>query len=59
MMGDLIGDDYTMDQIREETSEKHYGEEVHLVQPLVGQLDVTSLSPSWAMPHKNSSRDTI
>jgi hypothetical protein len=40
MMEDLFGADYTMDEIREETGAQHYGEEVHVVKPLVGQSNV-------------------
>jgi hypothetical protein len=36
MMEDLLGADYTMDEIREATGAQHCGEEVHVVQPLVG-----------------------
>ena len=37
MMMDLLGVDYTMDEIREEIGAQHSGKEVILVQPLVGQ----------------------
>jgi hypothetical protein len=40
MMEDFLRDVYTMDEIREATGEKNYGEEVPMVQPLVGQSDV-------------------
>jgi hypothetical protein len=36
MMEDFLGVDYTMDEIRETTSVQHFGEEVFVVQPLVG-----------------------
>jgi hypothetical protein len=36
MMEDFLGDDYAMDEIREEISAQHSGEEVHVVKPLVG-----------------------
>jgi hypothetical protein len=36
MMEDLLGVDYTMDEIREEIGAQHCGEEVHVVKPLVG-----------------------
>jgi hypothetical protein len=36
MMEDFLGDDYTMDEIREAIGAQHYGEEVPVVQPLVG-----------------------
>jgi len=35
-MKDLLGVYYTLDEIREETGSKHCGEEVFVVQPLVG-----------------------
>jgi hypothetical protein len=44
MMEDFLGDDYTMDEIREATGAQHSGEEVHVVQPLVGQSDVPETS---------------
>jgi hypothetical protein len=40
MMEDLFGDDYTMDEIREETGVQHCGEEGHVVQSIVGPLKV-------------------
>jgi hypothetical protein len=40
MMEDLLGDDYTMDEIREATGVQHCGEEGHVVQSLVGQSNV-------------------
>jgi hypothetical protein len=36
MMEDFLGVDYTMDEIREATGAQPSGEEVHVVQPLVG-----------------------
>ena len=36
MTEDLLGVDYTMDEIREATGVQHCGEEVPLVQSLVG-----------------------
>jgi hypothetical protein len=36
MMENFIGVDYTMDKIREATGAQHCGEEVSVVQPLVG-----------------------
>jgi hypothetical protein len=38
MMMDLLGANYTMDEIREETSAQPSSEEVPMVQPLVQQL---------------------
>jgi hypothetical protein len=46
MMEDFLGADYTMDEIREETGAQHCGEEVLVVQPLVGQSDVPETSQS-------------
>jgi hypothetical protein len=46
MMEDFLGVDYTMDEIREETGVQHCGEEVHVVQPLVGQSNVPETSQS-------------
>jgi len=40
MMIDLLGDNYTMDEIREANSEKPSCEEVHMVKLLVQQLDI-------------------
>ena len=40
MMEDFLGVDYTMDEIREETSVQHCGEEGHVVQYLVGHSNV-------------------
>jgi hypothetical protein len=40
MMEDLLGADYTMDEIREATGVQHCGEEGHVVQSLVGQSNV-------------------
>jgi hypothetical protein len=37
MMDDFLGYDYTMDEIREEIGVHHCGEEVPMVQPLIGQ----------------------
>jgi hypothetical protein len=42
MMEDLLGVDYTMDEIREATRVQHCGEEGHVVQSLVGQSNVHS-----------------
>jgi hypothetical protein len=36
MMEDLIGDNYIMDEIGEATHARHFGEEFHVVQPIVG-----------------------
>jgi hypothetical protein len=36
MMEDLLGADYTMDEIREANGAQHHGVEVSVVQPLVG-----------------------
>jgi len=36
MMEDFLEDDYTMDEIREAIGVQHYGEEVIVVQPIVG-----------------------
>jgi hypothetical protein len=44
MMEDLLGDDYIIDEIREATGVQHCGEEVPLVQPLVGQSNVPKTS---------------
>ena len=44
MMEDLLGDDYTMDEIREAIGAQHYGEEVHVVQSLVGQSSIPETS---------------
>jgi hypothetical protein len=41
MMEDLLGADYTMDEIREETSIQHSGEEGLVVQSLVGWSNVS------------------
>jgi len=46
MMEDLHGDDYTMNEIREATGVQHCGEEVFLVQPLVGQSNIPKTSQS-------------
>jgi hypothetical protein len=46
MMEDLLGADYTMDEIREATGVQHCGEEVHVVQSLVGQSNVPETSQS-------------
>jgi hypothetical protein len=46
MMEDFLGDDYKMDEIREATSVQHCGEEVPVVQPLVGQPDFPKTSQS-------------
>jgi hypothetical protein len=46
MMEDLLGVDYTMDEIREATSVQHYGEEFYVVQSLVRQLIVPETSQS-------------
>jgi hypothetical protein len=46
MMEDLLGAEYTMDEIREATSVQDCGEEVHLVQSLVRQLNVSETSQS-------------
>jgi hypothetical protein len=46
MMEDLLVVDYKMDKIREATGVKHCGEEVHVVQPLVGQSKVIETSQS-------------
>jgi hypothetical protein len=46
MMEDLLGADYTMDEIREATGVQHCGEEVLVVQPLVGQSNVPETSQS-------------
>jgi hypothetical protein len=46
MMEDFLGDDYTMDEIREENGVQHCGEEVHVVQPLVGQSNISETSQS-------------
>ena len=43
-MENFLGVDYTMDEIKEETSAQHSGEEVLVVQPLVGQSDVLETS---------------
>jgi hypothetical protein len=44
MMKNFLGDDYTMDEIREATDSQHHGEEVPVVQPLVGQSDIPETS---------------
>jgi hypothetical protein len=36
IMEDLLGDNYTIDEVREATSAQHSHEEVHVVKPLVG-----------------------
>jgi hypothetical protein len=46
MMEYLLGDDYIMDEIREETGAQRCGEEVHVVTPFVGQSDVPKTSQS-------------
>jgi hypothetical protein len=46
MMEDLFGDDYKMDEIREETSVQHCGEEVLVVQSLVGQSNIPETGQS-------------
>jgi hypothetical protein len=43
-MEDFLGVDYTMDEIREETSAQHCGEEVPMVQPIVGHPDILETS---------------
>jgi hypothetical protein len=40
MMEYFLGDDYAMDEIREAIGAHHYGEEVLVVQPLVGNSNV-------------------
>jgi hypothetical protein len=40
LMEDLLGSNYTMDEIREEVGAQHCSEEVPVVQPLVGQSNV-------------------
>jgi hypothetical protein len=44
MMEDFLGVDYTMDEIREAIGAQHYGQEVHVVEPLVGQSNITETS---------------
>jgi hypothetical protein len=43
-MEDFLGDDYTMDEIRETIGAQHSAEEVLVVQPLVGQSYVSETS---------------
>jgi len=45
-MEDFLGYDYTMDEIIEAIGAQHCDEEVHVVKPLVGQLDVPEISQS-------------
>jgi hypothetical protein len=40
----LLGANHTIGEVREETSAEHSGEEVHVVQPLVGQSNVLETS---------------
>jgi len=42
MMEDLLGFDYTMNEIREKTNVQHCGKEGHVVQSLVVQSNVHS-----------------
>jgi hypothetical protein len=44
MMEDLLGVDYTMDEIIEATCAQPSGEKVPLVKPFVGQLDILETS---------------
>ena len=46
MMDDFLGDDYTMDKIREEIGVQHCGEEFPVVQSLFGQTNVPKTSQS-------------
>jgi hypothetical protein len=46
MMEYFLGAYYTMDEIREEIGAQHCVEEVILVQPLIGQSDVSKTSQS-------------
>jgi hypothetical protein len=46
MMEDLVRVDYTMDEIREETGVQHCGEEVLVVQYLVGNSNVPETNQS-------------
>jgi hypothetical protein len=46
MMEDFLGDDYTMDAIREETGAQHCGEEIPMVKTLVGQSNIPETSQS-------------
>jgi len=53
MMVDFLRDDYTMDGIREATNAQHYGEEFLVVQPLVGQSNVSETSyGNVGSPHR-------
>ena len=55
MMEDFLGDDYTMDEIREATGAHHSSEEVHVVQPLVGQSNILKLGNKYRSKDCNAS----